>query len=196
MATNLVCPIPGCGKRVVAKGWCQSHYDRWHRYGDPLHIPANAGPLRYFKETVLIYDGDDCLFWPYSGNGKGYGKITFEGKRQYVHRIVCERTNGPQPSPRHEAAHSCGNGHLGCVNAKHLSWKTHTGNESDKRVHGTTPRGERQWNSKLTESDVREIRRLTGSDTQENIAKKFGVSRHTISLIMRGMRWSWLDAPS
>lgn len=30
------CIIPGCGKAIRARGWCVSHWGRWHRYGDPL----------------------------------------------------------------------------------------------------------------------------------------------------------------
>lgn len=31
------CSIPGCGRPIVARGWCRSHYDRWKRYGDATH---------------------------------------------------------------------------------------------------------------------------------------------------------------
>lgn len=29
------CVIEGCEGSVVARGWCEAHYDRWRRYGDP-----------------------------------------------------------------------------------------------------------------------------------------------------------------
>lgn len=29
------CSIPGCGKKIVARGWCRAHYSRWWRWGDP-----------------------------------------------------------------------------------------------------------------------------------------------------------------
>ena len=29
------CVIDGCGKPVVARGWCRKHYGRWHKHGDP-----------------------------------------------------------------------------------------------------------------------------------------------------------------
>lgn len=28
-----ICSVDGCGKKVIAKGWCQEHYDRMRRYG-------------------------------------------------------------------------------------------------------------------------------------------------------------------
>jgi hypothetical protein len=27
------CSVPECGKRTVARGWCQTHYQRWQRTG-------------------------------------------------------------------------------------------------------------------------------------------------------------------
>lgn len=36
MAGAKICAIEGCGKRATSKGWCQAHYSRWLRNGDPL----------------------------------------------------------------------------------------------------------------------------------------------------------------
>lgn len=29
------CDVPGCGRRVVGRGFCNTHYRRWERHGDP-----------------------------------------------------------------------------------------------------------------------------------------------------------------
>jgi hypothetical protein len=49
------CSIPQCQRRVVARGWCPLHYDRWRRNGDPLltHRSPNLLP-------GAICSGDDC----------------------------------------------------------------------------------------------------------------------------------------
>ena len=29
------CSVEGCGKKVIARGWCSAHWCRWRRHGDP-----------------------------------------------------------------------------------------------------------------------------------------------------------------
>ena len=31
-----VCSIPECGRKVVGRGWCSRHWQRWKNHGDPL----------------------------------------------------------------------------------------------------------------------------------------------------------------
>lgn len=195
MANPKLCSIPDCDKPVFGRGWCQSHHYRWRRHGDPLggRIPPGEAP-RFLEDVVLPYMGEDCLFWPYSRNNYGYGKFWCDGRIQSVHRLVCEATHGPAPTPSHEAAHSCGNGHLGCVAATHLSWKTSKENAADKIVHGTTNEGSRNPQAKLTEETVLAIKALEGTMTQRAIAAQFGVSYKLVNSIFRGTSWAWLKA--
>lgn len=32
----MVCSVENCSGGVIGRGWCQKHYWRWHRHGDPL----------------------------------------------------------------------------------------------------------------------------------------------------------------
>lgn len=196
MADKSVCKIDGCGKPSRKRGWCIAHYQRWYLHGNPKRggpLRTSPGePDRYFNETVMPYEGDECLFWPYA-RSDGYPTLSRDGENRYVHRLVCEEANGPPPTPRHQAAHSCGNGHLACVTKRHLSWKTHIDNEADKIGHGTVARGERQGGSKLSEADVLEILALRGTMPQREVARMFGVSKMNISLIQRRKIWAWLE---
>lgn len=38
-----LCSIDGCGRAHLARGWCQIHYERWSRNGDPL-IGSDVAP--------------------------------------------------------------------------------------------------------------------------------------------------------
>lgn len=149
-------------------------------------------PVRFFRDIVLPYSGSDCLIWPHQRTGAGYGVLNFSGKRYYVHRLVCEDVHGPSPEG-HQAAHSCGNGHLGCVARPHISWKTRSENQMDRIEHGTSNRGERCASAKLSKDDVREIRNLFGIKSQSSIAKQFGVRDATIDAIRTRRSWSWLE---
>jgi hypothetical protein len=44
MAKFRLCAIGGCGKPHYCRGWCDPHYQKWRKYGDPL-----GGP-RYVKK--------------------------------------------------------------------------------------------------------------------------------------------------
>lgn len=193
MAVSRLCSIQDCGKRAKARGWCVAHYERWKRHGDPLAGRTPVGePMRYFREVVLSYTGDECLLWPFSTGGKGYGQLNVDGEDVYVHRLVCEARHGPPPTPEHEAAHSCGKGHLSCCAQNHLRWASTKENIADQIIHDTVSRGARHSQSKLTEAQVREIRRLSGSAPVRDIAAQFGVAAASISRIVNGKQWGWL----
>ncbi len=189
-----VCSIEGCEGIYYGHGWCNRHYQRWRVHGDPLGggTPWGSG-LQFIAEVALFHEGDECLKWPYGG-GKGYGAVQLDGRKQFANRIVCEAVNGPPPTPTHEAAHTCGNGRNGCVAPEHIRWATHAENMRDAVDHGTSPKGERHGQAKLTDDDVREIRRLNETGISgRKIAQRFGVSRWSVQDILSGRNWGWLD---
>jgi hypothetical protein len=194
MATPSVCKVEGCDKPARSRGWCNMHHLRWRKHGDPTGgRTLNGEPERY----MLAHMWDDCPKWPFYRHPDGYGEITYRGRRgRRVHRIVCEITNGPPPSPDHEAAHNCGNGHLGCFGAACLEWKTRVENIRDAQRHGTWVHGETHPFAKLTEADVREIRRLKRARRRwgytVEIADRYGVDGNTIRDIWAGRTWAWL----
>lgn len=183
------CSVSNCGGVHKAKGFCQIHYNRFRKYGDPLGgRTPNGEPMRLYDQGVL-YEGDECLLWPFSVGGSGYGQIWHNGRLQYVHRMACESVHGPQPSPSHQAAHSCGNGHLGCFTKRHLSWKTPKDNQADRVLHGTHGRGENSPCAKLSDAQVLEIRALSGTESQRKIADRYSISFQRVSRIIAGKAW-------
>lgn len=108
-------------------------------------------------------------------------------KTMKAHRLVCEAFHGPPPSPKHVAAHN--DGSRDNNTATNVRWATAKENIADKRRHGTHVEGERHFRAKLTAAMVREIRshRVRGSCNAD--AKRFGVSRSTISQVRSGAVW-------
>lgn len=46
MRNDGVCLIDDCERKSYARGWCQHHYDKWHKHGDPLwERPEVSKPL-------------------------------------------------------------------------------------------------------------------------------------------------------
>lgn len=184
-----ICTVVGCGKPHVASGYCRSHWYRFKTHGNPFGGATVPGtPIQFL--TSIPLDGEGCLYWPYAKNGVGYAQISIRGQKHLVTRITCERRNGPPPTPKHHAAHSCGKGHLGCVAPWHLSWKLPVDNAADMVVHGTRLRGERAPWSRLTDTDVRSIRALAGRISQEQIGLRFGISQTMAGKIIRRERWA------
>lgn len=151
----------------------------------------NGEPERFYQEVVLTWTSDECLLWPYAKESGGYGQMRLPNKIAcLVHRRACEDVNGPPPSPSHEAAHSCGSGHLGCGNPGHLRWATRMENMADAVAHGTMARGRGTGSRKLDALKVAGIRnRLAAGVPQRQIAAEFGISHVMVGLIKRGHRW-------
>lgn len=194
MADNPLCKIDGCGKGAKTRGWCQNHYSRWRRHGDPLGGRTAQGEThRYFHEVVLTDargPDDPCLIWPFHGFGLTYPRIWLEGRSRIVSRLVCEERHGPPPTPKHHAAHSCGKGKQGCVTKSHLDWKTPKANKADELTHGTRLRGSRQNGAKLTDEEAASIkRRLSDGEMVTVLAREYGVSQPAISMIKAGKNW-------
>lgn len=192
MATSRLCSIPDCDKRAFGRGWCQSHYYRWLKHDDPLGGRVRNGEALRWIEKHISHSGLECLPYPFQRDRAGYGLLNLPGMSQGAARYMCRRAHGEPPSPAHQAAHSCGKGHEGCTNPKHLSWKTPPANQADRLIHGTHIRGPRNPGVKLTETAVRQIRGLKGVLSQSKLAKQFGVTRFAIHAIHTGKKWGWL----
>lgn len=185
MASKRICSIDGCGKRSKSSLHCEKHWERLKKYGDPSFARATD---KTFHEAMTT-SSDECFLWQHNRDEHGYGLISgSKHQTRFVHRIICIETYGPPENQKMEAAHDCGNGHLGCVNPRHLSWKTRQGNIDDRRRHGTQQMGESIYNAKLKDSEIREIRSIQGWSAPE-IAPLYGVHKANIVLIRSRKTW-------
>lgn len=185
------CKLAGCGKPKKGLGYCNAHYIRFKKYGDPLGgRPVMHGePMTYMHDVVLRHSGEECLVWPYYRNANGYGQVRFNGRDMGAHRVACILAHGPPPTDKHEAAHNCGNGSGGCVSPKHLRWATTLENEADKYAHGSIRFGEDHHASTLTRAQVAEIKELKGKMTARAVAANYGVSMKTVYRAQNGNIW-------
>lgn len=191
--TGCICEIEGCNRPVKGDGLCNVHWCRRKRHGDPLGGGRERGwVLEWIKENSS-YQGEECLIWPHYVNTNGYGQVSYKGSRTTASRLMCLFAHGepPQDGKFYEAAHSCGKGHEGCVNPNHLRWATFSENAEDKIKHGTLLFGENAPHAKLSNDDVREIRRrLERGDIQKDIAADYDMDPSSVTKIKKGKLWS------
>lgn len=108
-------------------------------------------------------------------------------KTGFVHQLVMSAFVGKQLDGM-DVAHNDGNStnnHL-----SNLRYATRKENQADRITHGTHNRGERQGASKLTESDVKDIRWLSQFHTYSSIATFFRLSRRHITDVVNGKCWA------
>lgn len=186
------CTATGCNRSACAKGYCLKHYKRWRQYGDTLPRSTERGSAKAFLDRMINEpQGLECVVWPFSRNVHGVAQIRIATKGHVVSRVICLQMHGEPPTPKHQAAHSCGKGHEGCVNPNHLQWKTQKENEADKILHGTCWGTRKHHWAKLTVEQVREIRlRRAQGEAVVAIARDIGVSANHISGICSKRSWA------
>ena len=191
------CSIDGCSEPIQARRLCNKHYKRWRRQGDPQKlVRTEPGAALKFAKYAARYQGEDCLIWPFARGGNGEARLhrrTPNKEERGACRYICILVHGLPPTPSHQAAHSCGKGHLGCVNGGHLRWTTPAENQADRHEHGTAHLGESHPNAKLTDEKVRFIRRMAPHLPQRVVGEMVGVSQACVSDVVTGRAWTHVE---
>lgn len=140
-----------------------------------------------------VYTGavEECWPWAGSTDTRGYGNLSWGGKRWTAHRLAYTLANGPIPkaSGHHGVVvmHRCDN--RICCNPNHLTLGTHAENMADMVVKGRANRapGEENGRAVLTAKQVAEIR--TDPRGTRTICKDYPVSRSAVQRIKAGKAW-------
>lgn len=144
--------------------------------------------LKIRMEKYLQWN-NNCLEWIGPKSSCGYGLINYKRNRYLAHRAIWIMKNGEIPY-KFEICHKCDN--PSCCNLDHLFLGTHDDNMKDmvskKRLKGK--KGEANTQSKLTEDEVKEIRKMKLEGWYgTTLAKKFNVTHALIYSICNKKSW-------
>lgn len=122
-----ICSIPECGKPLIARGWCATHYNRWQKRGERGVGSADLERFYTPEESFIssIQNDGECIRWTGWLSLGGYGKFKTGGKSTFAHRYAWERVHGPIPEGM-VIDHACRN--TRCVNVEHLRLATQSEN--------------------------------------------------------------------
>ena len=149
-----------------------------------------------FEEKCIPDPKTGCWTWTAALKSKdknnNYGLFRIGSRIRKAHQVSWEIYRGeiPKTESYHGTCvcHKCDSPQ--CVNPGHLFLGTMQDNNKDKVDKLRTPRGSAHHSVKLTEDQVVDIKKLTGTLPQKDIAAMFGVAWYTISSIQRGVNWS------
>jgi hypothetical protein len=143
---------------------------------------------RFWEKVVK---GPECWEWTAGKQYSGYGRFWLDGKKVGAHRHSWALENGPIPEGMH-VLHRCDN--PGCCNPAHLFLGTHADNVADMASKGRQQRGESNGKAKLTELEVRVLRRYLATDISVRaLARHMGVNESTLHNIKHNRKWRHLS---
>jgi hypothetical protein len=185
-----MCSVNGCDGRVAGIGFCNKHYLRFKKYGDPLggkrnHAPVEERFWRYVQKT------ESCWEWVGNKGRFGYGRIQefgVSGKTVQAHRLSYQMHVGPIPDGLF-VMHKCDN--PSCVNPGHLQLGTPRDNTQDMIAKGrkrvVAPVGEGNGKSKLTAELAKYIK--SSLSTNAELARELNLSPNCIRGVRTGRTW-------
>ncbi len=147
---NQQCDVEDCEKAARKRGWCNAHYTRWFRYGDPVFVPQRRTTEERFWAFVNL-DGPPSVYrpdlgscWLWTGATQETGHGFFSQTHKWAvgpHRYAYELLVGLIPGGLF-LDHLCRVPQ--CCNPLHLEPVTHNENQyrgSLTRVETSCPYG-------------------------------------------------------
>jgi hypothetical protein len=166
------CRVDNCSCLVVSNGFCDTHYRRWKRYGDPTHTEnekhgaISSAEYRIWSHIIgRCCNPNDNNYSRYGGRGISVCREWRESFSAFL-RDMGKRPDGMQ-----------------------IDRIDNNGNYCKENCRWTTPAKNNQNRSstKLKLCDVLAIR--ASSDTGEALAKRYGISPSQALRVKNGKRW-------
>lgn len=145
---------------------------------------------KFWRYVEKVLGG--CWLWTGAKQSTGYGNVRIGRRSLQAHRVSWVLANGNLPN-KTCVLHKCDI--RNCVNPDHLFLGTQEENNKDAkrkgRSRGPALRGEKNGQTKLTEEQVMEMRKLhaMGNCTFLDLGEQFGVGAPTAYKIVRGYLW-------
>lgn len=191
--TIRICVASSCQKGLFSEMFCNKYHTQHHRYPPTRQNTRAVGntPKERFLSLVSEPDENGCHLWRAGINHTGYGVVNIEGKARLAHRMAFYYANGFHATLC--VLHSCDV--RSCVNPEHLREGSRQENMDDMVRRHRSAKGEMAGNSKLTASDVIQIRELyaKGNMTQREIGSLFGITVANVSAIVLYKSWRVTD---
>jgi len=159
------------------------HPNSNHRF---LRAPVEARVLAKIRPSA------DCWLWVGARLKTGYGVLWVQGRNVLAHRLMYSLFVGPIPEGL-SVCHRCDV--PACVRPEHLFLGTPADNTHDMMAKGRAvfggPPGERSGAAKLTDGDVRDIRRrvLDPGVTRAQLAREYGLSFTSLDAVVQRKTW-------
>jgi len=153
---------------------------------------SNIIPAKTAENTVT-----GCLEWTGFKSRDGYGVLHRGGKHIKAHRLAYCNANGKHLNDIAGLVvrHKCDN--RKCLNPDHLEIGSNIDNTQDRHTRWRNASGSKNGNSKLTDAQVKDIRRVYRSHCRQNgarpLATKYGVSVSLIGQIVSNAIWQNME---
>lgn len=194
-----LCSVEECPNPRHSRDFCNRHYKRWKRHGNPL-APSRENYGRDFWDYV-DRSPEGCWEWQAYRDPNGYGRVyaVKYGFRpsSLAHRVAWALTHG-ELNDQDCVLHHCDN--PPCVRPEHLFLGTKADNTADMMAKGrgtagaqpfrSRTHGTRNAHAKLTEELVVEMRqRAQAGERYQVLAAEYGISESRANAIIIGNGW-------